>query len=587
MSEFDPIVTVYESYKSVDQPHHRKLSKMLETFMHDEHGIESIRSMTADKRKEAKTKLPVVCFNGKFEHRNNAGLIESSGLMVLDFDDKDIKDFEQFEKKLAGDRYLYTYFVSTGGRGFKALARIPSVKNHAEYKESYYSFMERYPELDTSGKDVSRCCFYSFDPNIATNPNAKVWDKKHTKEAPVKLNGAKHTYNDYKKFSKVLNIIRYAQIGERNIKIYNASMLAGGYIAAGSISYDEALRLLEQEAHAIAPDEIAQSDKTIINGIKNGMDKPIEEIEELERSEDIESRLGKVYYTALDVQDEIDDLFENGQQKGVFCGLDGLDKNYSIKLGSTTYIYGAPFSGKSQLWFEWLIRLSEMHNWRHAVFSPETGSAAEIYAELIAMKARKDFFKDYNKQMSLIEMQKAKDWVNRHFIVIDVKDQMIDPTDFYDIVDVIERVYSTKIHTVTADPFNDFKMDLKSFNGRQDLYLESVLTYVRQNASVTGRHNCIITHVQDQQLQKDSDSGKMYYPMPTYRQIAGGQAWSRKGKGMIAVWRPPDWYKDDDGFPVASNESWVYVQKAKPKGVGSLGITRLLYNSNEHRYSDI
>lgn len=581
----NPIVTVYKTAFKVDEPYHRSLEKMLGEFMVDKHDIEALRTLPYDQKQEAKKKLPVVCFNGKFQHRSNSGLIESSGLMVLDFDDKDIKDHLSLENKLAHDQYIYSYFISTGGNGFKALVRIPQVKNDAEYKQYYYSFMERYPQLDTSGKDISRCCFYTYDPNLAINEQAKIWTKKHTKENPVKLNRAKHTYNDYKAFNKVLNIIRYAEVGERNNKILNASILAGGYIANGSISYDEALRLLEQEAAICAPEEITQNEKTILNGIKYGLEKPLKEIEKLEKQEDVQAKYGKLYYTQHDVRDEVRELYESGLQQGEVTNLGKLDEHYTVKLGATTYVYGAPFSGKTQFWFEILIRLSELKGWKHVIFSPETGSAAEIYAELMSMVARKDFYKDYGNQMNQHDYNKAQDFVDKHFVVIDAQDVMIEPHEFYDVVDVIERVYSVKVHTVTADPFNEFKIDLSKYNNRQDMYLEAMLTLVRQNAKAHDRHNCIITHVQDQQVQfVDNDKKKPYYPLATYRQISGGQAWSRKGMAMISVWRPHPDLLDENGLPVRENESWIAIQKSKPKGIGKNGIVKLIYDAKEHRY---
>ena len=81
----------------------------------------------------------------------------------------------------------------------------------------------------------------------------------------------------------------------------------------------------------------------------------------------------------------------------------------------------------------------------------------------------------------------------------------------------------------------------------------------------------------------DKDLRIHYYPQPTYRQIAGGQAWSRKGMAMISVWRPPEGFQDEHGIPVEPNESWVHIQKAKPKGIGT-GMVRLRYNAKEGRY---
>ena len=91
-------------------------------------------------------------------------------------------------------------------------------------------------------------------------------------------------------------------------------MLAGGYIANGKLDYDTTMAVLEAEARKIAPDEMAQNPKTIVSGLKNGMARPLEELkEEIEDTvETVEDRLGKIYYTILDVQNELDELYERG-----------------------------------------------------------------------------------------------------------------------------------------------------------------------------------------------------------------------------------------------------------------------------------
>jgi len=236
------------------------------------------------------------------------------------------------------------------------------------------------------------------------------------------------------------------------------------------------------------------------------------------------------------------------------------------------------------MWFEILIRLSEMYGWKHAVFSPETGLPEEVFEDLIQMKARKDTHNDYNNKMDEMAYQIAKDWVNKHFMIIDGGDQMMSALDFYEVVDIIEVAYGIKFQTTTIDPFNDLTHDFTKDSNRQDLYIEKTLTYVRQNARKNHRHNCIITHTQKTEKRKHGGTNKWYYPVVTPHEVAGGQAWYRKGLMMLSVWRPPSWFEDENGQPVDTNETWVFVQKFKPKLAGKKGFARIMYNTKEHRY---
>ena len=95
-------------------------------------------------------------------------------------------------------------------------------------------------------------------------------------------------------------------------------------------------------------------------------------------------------------------------------------------------------------------------------------------------------------------------------------------------------------------------------------------------------HTCIITHPRDQQI-KERD-GIRFYPPPTPRDYAGGQAWYRKGLGMICIWRPTKGLKDDHGIEYQENETQVIIQKAKPRGVGKKGTIKLFFDLEKLRY---
>lgn len=292
-----------------------------------------------------------------------------------------------------------------------------------------------------------------------------------------------------------------------------------------------------------------------------------------------------MFYRISDIQPRVDELFKNGIAKGAYMGFDCLKDYYSVKLGCTTYICGIPTVGKSSFWFEMLINLSEFYGWKHAIFTPETGNVEEVIAELCACYIQRPFFKTYPNAMSEQEKYKALSWLNEHFFIADPKDEALSIEKFYSAIDDIEKKYEIKINTTTADPFNELTHDFSDHNNRQDLYIEHLLGLVRRNARTTGRHNCIITHVAQQQLVKEGNVS--YYPAPTARDYAGGQAWYRKGLGMIALWRPPLGLNDQDGRPYQDNEVHVIIQKAKPKGIGQKGVVKLFFNLNRSRYYEI
>jgi len=581
------IVSVFEDIKHTENPSKVNVDSVLnliKTGGKKKDDILSLREIyKTDKSeyKKKKTFLPLILFNGYFTKRNKESLQLGSGLAVLDFDG--VEDLEALKNNLKNDPYIYAFFLSPSGDGIKALMKIPVVRNDSDFKERFAAIEKRYPTLDKSGKDIPRACFFSYDPNLYVNKGAITFQEKVVEEKRI---NTKNSYTDYAKVNIALNKIRASVEGEQHNVLLKMSILMGGYIATKKVDENEAIRLLEQEFSSKNPDGHYDYSKTIRDGIAEGKKKPIRELDALEK---YEVGKGKCYFSLFDVRAEFEEVYLNGYEKGVELGWQGSKDFLTIKLGTTSYWYGKPFVGKSQVINEVLVNLSRFYGWKHAILSPETGTAAEIYAELSSMYMGKSFHGDF--KMNEAEKKEAMDFVEKHFLVIDPSDKGLDVNDVFDQVDAAEREYNVKIHTVLIDPWNELTIDLNSFGGREDKYLEHMLTKLRQNAQSRNRHVMLVNHVRDQVLKntnRDKSDNQMYYDVPTPRDLAGGQLWYRKGMLMICVDRPVDIkgvpLKDENGIRYEENETHLYIQKAKPKGTSRIGRIKLFYDWRTNRY---
>jgi hypothetical protein len=294
-----------------------------------------------------------------------------------------------------------------------------------------------------------------------------------------------------------------------------------------------------------------------------------------------------MYKRLTNVNNELFDIRLQKDVRGKSIGWDWDILPYTIKEGCTTYIGSAPASGKTELWFEILINLSCLHNWNHVVFSPETGSSAEIFAELCYKYIGKPYVQGQNS-MTNSEQIVAEMFINEHFIVIDPIDEDLTITKFYDLVDEIEKKEGIKIHTTTIDPWNELTEEfLPSDLGREDKYLSRILGTVRKNARRTGRHNCVINHVRDQPMVSSktiAGTDISYFPMPSARDFAGGQVWFRKGLSVLIPWRPPFGLMDSDGVGAEKNEVHLKVAKSKPKGVSKNGVYKLYLDLDKYQF---
>jgi len=289
-----------------------------------------------------------------------------------------------------------------------------------------------------------------------------------------------------------------------------------------------------------------------------------------------------MYKRLENVKTELDHFRTNGVERGKDMGWSWEQLPLTIKLKCTTFIGAAPASGKTEWWFEILINLSCLHGWNHVVYSPETGDSKDIFSELCHKYIGKKYVNGENS-MTESERAKAEYFINEHFIVIDPIDEDLIVTEFYKIVDNIENDLNITIHTTTIDPWNELTEQFEPNDlGREDKYLSRILGYARKNARKKNRHNCIITHVRDQQpVTKD---GVTYYPAPSARDLAGGQVWFRKGLLMITLWRPPAGIAENESGYFAENELHVRIAKSKPKGVSKNGTYKMFLNIEKYQY---
>lgn len=557
------VMTVLKNFKNVDS-----------------HNIEDLRSKTTEEQSKLKMQLPVVIFGGTFKERRSSALKKASGLMVLDFDCDSESESKRVEEICKNDEYIWAYFRSTRGLGWKALVQIPEVKSDAEYKEYWNAVNAHFPDIDAACKDIARSCFYSYDPKLVIKEKFKKFTHKLSEQKTKTVTKKLSRKTNYDLLNKALNLIRNAEKGERHNTILKAARLCGGWVASGKVDYQEAERLLIQEAYKFNPGDAA-NEKTITDGLDHGMREPLDD-EEIFTQEKLEQKFEKLYYTLADVEDELIKKREEGLPEGYTTGHREFDNHYRMHLGYTTYIYGAPFSGKSLVWFHILKRYAIKYNMKHVIFSPETGSAADIMITLMELYIGRKFYRDRGQSMSEEQYKEARDFVDQHFIVIDPKEKTMTIDELISSCEIIERVYNVKIHTVTIDPFNDLHTDFG--NDPRDIWLEKQLRKARVVAMVNNWHVCIITHTQDQKPMRTTHGA--FYDIPTFREVAGGQAWSRRGFMMMAVFRPHEKQDEVQGIEVKKNSTLIQIQKYKPKWAGELGTVHWTYNLNSLSYEE-
>lgn len=279
-----------------------------------------------------------------------------------------------------------------------------------------------------------------------------------------------------------------------------------------------------------------------------------------------------------DIQDQLNLIRSAGSPKGSLTGFKQLDEHFTVKQGSFTFILGAPHSGKSELSFEIGINQQRKYKKRVLVSSSETGSVADIYAELVHKIWARSIYDDHPMPISHEELKKAVAYIDTWYSIIDTEDQS------YSFQEIFQM--RTDEGIIIADPYNEHKHDMTLYGARQDLYIEDLMGEVRRANKKMDTHMLISLHPAAQQLKEEKVNGQSirYYPMPLAREASGGQSLFRKAMTWINMWRPPVGLKGYHGRPYENNEAVYMVEKAKPKGVANKGMGSLYYDYFRSRY---
>ena len=151
--------------------------------------IELIRSkQSKEERNLLKSTLPCISTSCIFEGRRLFSNVKrTSNLICIDIDN--ISDLETLRLKLLKDEFIYSFFVSPSGNGFKVFFVIHSTISTFIH---YFNAIERYfllnynIQIDKVCKDIVRLCYISFDPNLYLNKHCKIFtDTLIIKKSPT------------------------------------------------------------------------------------------------------------------------------------------------------------------------------------------------------------------------------------------------------------------------------------------------------------------------------------------------------------------------------------------------------------------
>ena len=469
-----------------------------------------------------------------------------SGFFVLDFDD--VKDIDSKMSVLKNDVFIYSAWVSPSGKGIKALVKCPPELD--KHKEYYSSFIARYPELDTTSRNISRLCYESYDPELWVRGDSKVWNRT---AAPTESNKeAVRERRNSKKLSIAVDMIRASVNGEKHDTIIKAGNLIGGYIASNMLEESNCYEVLEAEIKQKAGiKDVESALKALQDGIEYGKTRPISDAKSIEKKyEGIFKRSDGTFDFIAD-KEEMDtylkDFISGNLEMGLSTGIPSLDNHWMVKRNTLVWWGGLDNVGKSSLLWYVSVLCSVVNDWRFLIFSGENNDG-QVRKKLIEYMLGKS-----SKSVPEGVLNVAIEHIDSHFKIISNK-------HLYTWEELLLRgeiVFDEgwEYDCLVAEPYNAMDIPKELDEHRHNKYTLNILRVFKENYCSVW----VADHANTSAARTKDENGDVERPWKA--SIDGGQLKANKVDDFIMVHRL-----------VNHNDFWkdmrVYVDKVKDTETG-------------------
>lgn len=263
-------------------------------------------------------------------------------------------------------------------------------------------------------------------------------------------------------------------------------------------------------------------------------------------------------FTISDIDNEIEDMYVNGLDKGVSLNIDGFDLN--IVKGYITVVTGIPSHGKSEWVDNMVCSLRVHHNQSGAFYSPENKPTQLHFSKLARRLVGKHW--DGEGRISDTEKNLVKRFLDKKF-------WFLKPEKDFTLKSILDQIRQLKrrfgLDFFVIDAWN--KLEHK--DNADTSYIGKCLDEIAIFCEVENLHCFLVAHPTKIQTNKVT----LQYEVPTLYNISGSSNFYNKADNGICVYR--DFVKD---------LTYIYTQKIKFDHWGVEGYSEYKYDIPSKRY---
>lgn len=199
------IITTSRSIFPKDKPEQSTVMEVLDGIKSKDnrfqHIIKEIRNASHDVANHLKLALQPIYFSGIFTRKEDSGLTKYSQLVCIDVDE--VMDIKTFKNEMKDIPFVYSCFKSPSGKGLKILV-FHDCPDSSRHRDIYWHIgrelgLSSRTDLtfDVHCSNISRACFFSYDPALVVNQKAETLKIDLTTLPSIPISSATKKYSTY------------------------------------------------------------------------------------------------------------------------------------------------------------------------------------------------------------------------------------------------------------------------------------------------------------------------------------------------------------------------------------------------------